>query len=97
MPPSDALWTCLFLLALRHNRRAESSAEVFRELVQLRVAVDLDGLLGGIANYIAVMAPGEVIFELGLGPVVHDAVEVIGQLVQEFRAFHLLPSPLSRF
>ena len=71
--------------------------QVFRKFVELRVAVNLDGLLGGIANHVAVVAPGEMIFQFGLCAVVDDAVEVIGQLLQKFRALHWLPSPLAFF
>src|SRR5215470_13493913 len=38
-----------------------------------------------------------MIFQFSLGAVVYDAVEVIGKLMQKLRAFHLGPSPLSRF
>jgi hypothetical protein len=35
-----------------------------------------------------------MILQLDLGVIVDHAVQVIGQLVQKFRAFHWLPSPL---
>jgi hypothetical protein len=38
-----------------------------------------------------------MVFQLHLGRFVDDAVQIVGQLVQKFRAFHWLPSPLSRF
>ncbi len=56
----------------------EPIPQVIREFVQLRVAVNLDGFLGGVADYVTVMAPREVIFQFGLGAVVYNAVEVIG-------------------
>ncbi len=84
-------------LALGDDGGTEPVAKVVGEFVELGVAVDLDGLLGGIADDVAVVTPGEVIFQFGLSPVVEYAVEVIGQLLQKFRAFHCLPSPLSRF
>src|SRR6516164_2750133 len=83
------------LLALRHDRRTEPAAEVFRKFVELRIAIDLDGLLGCVANNVAVVAPRKMIFQLGFGFFVEDAVQVTGQLAQEFRAFHRLPSPLA--
>ena len=88
----------LFLcLALGDYGGAKAGAEVLREFVELRIPVDLDGLLGSVADNVAVVAPGKVIFEFGLGAVVEHAVEVVRQLVQKFRAFHFVPSPLSRF
>src|SRR5579863_781369 len=103
----DALRAALFLLlALGHDGRAEAPTQVFRQFVELGVAVDLDGLLGRIADNVAVVAPGKMVLQFDLGFLVEDAVQVIGQLVQEFRAFHwspspllasLLPLPLSRF
>src|SRR5215468_9028054 len=54
---SDALRPpTALLLALRHDRRTEAAAKVFGKFVELRVAVDLDGLLGSVANNIAVVA-----------------------------------------
>src|SRR6516225_4646801 len=38
-----------------------------------------------------------MIFQLRLCAIVQGAVQVVGQLLQEFRAFHFWPSPLSRF
>jgi hypothetical protein len=38
-----------------------------------------------------------VFLELGLGGRVNDAVEVIGEFVEKFRALHWLPSPLVGF
>ena len=88
----------LFLrLAFGNDRGAKAGAEVLREFVELRIPVDFDCLLGGVADNVAVVAPGKVIFEFGLGAVVEHAVEVVRQIVQKFRAFHFLPSPLSRF
>jgi hypothetical protein len=49
-------------LAFGHDCRSEPGAEVFRKFVQLGVAVDFDGLLGGIANNVAVVAPSQVLF-----------------------------------
>ena len=51
----------LLLLTLRHDRGAKAAAKIFREFVELRVAVDLDGLLGSVADNIAVVAPGKMI------------------------------------
>ena len=68
------------LQALRHDGRAQAAAEVFGQFVELRVAVNLDGFLRGIANNVAVVAPGEMIFQLDFGLFVENAVQVAGQL-----------------
>jgi hypothetical protein len=73
-----ALFRFLLLFALGHDGAAKSCAEVIGEFIKLRVAVDLDRFLGGVADYVAVVAPREVIFEFGLGTGVEDAVEIIG-------------------
>src|SRR5215469_12355417 len=83
------------LLTLRHDRRTEPAAEVFRKFVKLGIAIDLDGLLGCVANNVAVVAPRKMIFQLGFGFFVEHAVQIGGQLTEEFRAFHRLPSPLA--
>jgi hypothetical protein len=38
-----------------------------------------------------------MVFQFSLGTIVEDAVQVVGQFLQEFSALHCLPSPLSRF
>jgi hypothetical protein len=74
----DALLGLFALLALRHDGRAEACAKVVRKFVELGVAINFDGLLGSIADYIAVVAPSQMIFELGLGPIVERPVQIIG-------------------
>ena len=62
---SDALRPAFpLLLALGHDRGTEPAAEVFGKFVELRVAVDLDGLLGCVANHVAVVAPRKMIFQI---------------------------------
>jgi hypothetical protein len=85
----------LLLLALGHDGGAESATEVFGQFVKLGITVYLDGLLGGVANHVTVMAPGKMILQLDFGLIVENAFQVVGQLVQKLRAFHRLPSPLS--
>ena len=95
---SNALGAASFLLlTFGHDGGTEPAAEVFGKFVKLGVTVDFDGLLGRVANHVAVVAPGKMVLQLDLGLFVEDAVQVIRQLVQELRAFHRLPSPLSRF
>jgi len=85
------------LLALRHDGGAEAGPQVFGQFVELGVAVDLNRFLGCVANHIAVVAPGEMVFQFALGLLVEDTVQVICQLLQKLSAFHWVPSPLSRF
>jgi hypothetical protein len=54
------------------------AAEFFGELVQLGIAVDLDCLLGGVADYVAVVAPGEMVFQFRACGRVNGFVQVIG-------------------
>jgi hypothetical protein len=54
--------------------RSELGFEFFGEFVQLGVAIDFDGLLGGVANDVAVVAPSQVLFQFGLCGGVNDAV-----------------------
>jgi hypothetical protein len=65
-------------LALADNGGPEPGSKVLGEFVQLGIAVDLDGLLGGVANNVAVVAPSQVLFEFGFCGGVDDAVEVVG-------------------
>jgi len=74
----DGFGTCFFLLALSHDGGSEAAAEVFGKFVELGVTVNFDGLLGGITDDVAVVAPRQVIFEFSAGAGVQDAVEVVG-------------------
>jgi hypothetical protein len=71
----------LVLLALFHDGATEAGAKVFGQLVKLGVAVNLNGFLGCVADHVAVVAPGKVVFQLHLGGFVDHAVQIIGQLV----------------
>ena len=82
------------MLAFAHDGLVEFVAEGFWKLIDLVIAVDLDGLLGGVTDNVAVVAPGKMVLQFNFGFFVEDAVQVTGQLGQEFRAFHWLPSPL---
>jgi len=62
------------LLALGHNGGAEAGAEVVWQFVKLRVAINFDSFLGGVANHVAVVAPGEVVLQLDFCRFVEDAV-----------------------
>jgi hypothetical protein len=65
-------------LALGHNGRPEPGSQVFREFVKLGIAIDFDGLLGGISDHVAVVAPSQMFFKLGFGARVNYAVQIIG-------------------
>jgi len=52
--------------ALGDNRGVETGADHLGKRIDLIVAVDLNGLLGGIANDVAIAAPHQVLFEVGL-------------------------------
>jgi hypothetical protein len=69
------------LLALGHDGRAKPGAEVLGQFVQLGVTIDFDGLLGGVANHVAVVTPGKMILQLDFCRFVEDAVQIVGQLV----------------
>jgi hypothetical protein len=70
----ETLLRLFSLLALRHDRRAKPRAEIIGKFVKLGVAINLDGLFGRIADYVAVVAPSQVVFEFGLGPIIEGAV-----------------------
>jgi hypothetical protein len=62
------------LLALGHDGRTETAAEVLRQFVQLRVTINLNGFLGCVANHVAVVAPGKVVLQLDFRGFVEYAV-----------------------
>ena len=64
--------------AFVHDRRLQAAAQILWQLVEFLVAIDFDGLAGGVADDVAVMAPRQVILKLGLGPIVQRAIEVVG-------------------
>jgi hypothetical protein len=55
-----------FGFALVDDGGVETGANLVGKRVNLVIAVDLNGLLGGIADNMAIAAPHEVIFEIGL-------------------------------
>jgi hypothetical protein len=63
--------------ALGNDGGSKPVTKVVGKFIELRVAVNLDGLLGGIADHVAVMAPRKMIFQFGLGAIVYDSVEII--------------------
>jgi hypothetical protein len=69
------------VLALGHNGLMEAVAKVFRELIHLVIAVNLDGFLGRIHYHVAFVAPMEVFIQLGPEGRADFAVKIIGQLL----------------
>jgi hypothetical protein len=66
--------------ALAHDGLVEAVAEGFGEFVNLVIAVDLDGLLGGVHDHVASVAPMEMLVQFGLQVGIDVAVQIIGQL-----------------
>ena len=64
--------------ALGDNGGTETVAQIVGEFVKLGIAVNLDGFLSGIANYVAVVAPSEMILQFNLGALINNAIKVIG-------------------
>jgi hypothetical protein len=67
----------ILLTAFAHDGGAKAGAKVVREFVEMRVAIDFDSLLGGVADDIAVVAPLEVILQLRLRLGIDGVVEII--------------------
>src|SRR4051812_10629001 len=77
-----------FGLALGEDGGVQPGAKVVGKCIDLVVLIDLDGLLGGVTDDVAVMAPDEMFFELRLELHIHRSVEEIVQLLQKFFAGH---------
>jgi len=76
---SNILLARLGAPALAHDGLVEAVAERFREFIKLVIAVDLDGLLGGVHDHVAFMAPVEMFVQFRLQAFAAGAVQVIGQ------------------
>jgi hypothetical protein len=59
----------------------EAVSETFGELVKFIVAIDFDGLLGGIHDHMAFFAPMQVLVQLDFQVLADLAVKIIGQLL----------------
>jgi hypothetical protein len=66
--------------ALVHDGLVEAVAEGFGEFVNLVIAVDLDGFLGGVHDHVASVAPVEMLVQFGLQVGIDVAVQIIRQL-----------------
>jgi hypothetical protein len=58
----------------------EAVSEVFWQLVELIIAIDLNSFLGGIHHHMAFVAPMEVLIQFESKVIADLAVKVIGQL-----------------
>jgi hypothetical protein len=58
----------------------EAGSEVFRKLVELVIAVNLNSFLGGIHDHVAFVAPMKVFVQFDSQVFGEPAVQVIGQL-----------------
>ena len=75
-------------LALGDDGGVQAGAEVVGKGIDLVVLIDLDRLLGRIADDVAVVAPRKVFLELRLELRIHRTVEKIVQLLQKLFAVH---------
>jgi hypothetical protein len=66
--------------AFCHNGLVEPVSEVIGKLVQLIIAVNFDGFLGGIHYHVAFVAPMEMLIQLDSKVLADLPIEVIGQL-----------------
>jgi hypothetical protein len=65
------------LLALGHDGGTEAAAEILGQFIELRVTINLDSLLGRVANHVAVVAPGEMVLQLDFCGFVEYAVQIV--------------------
>ena len=68
------------MAAFCHYGLVEAISEALRELVKFVIAVNFDGLFGGIHDHVAFVAPMQMLVELDFQVLADLAVEIIGQL-----------------
>jgi hypothetical protein len=74
----NALRATLFvLLTFGHDCGTEAAAEILGQFIELRITINLDGLLSRVANHVAVVAPGEMVLQLDFCSFVEYAVQII--------------------
>ena len=79
---SDVLRAALLAgMTLGNDGGTKAGAKVFRKFVELGIAINLDGLLGGIADHVAVVAPGQMIFQFSFCARINRTIKVVGQLI----------------
>jgi len=76
------------MLTFADDCLVESVSDGLREGINVVVAIDFDGLAGCVANYKAIMAPLQVLFQLRFELDVNIAVQVLVQFFKEVFALH---------
>lgn len=69
------------IAAFRHDGLMETSSEAFWKLVKLVIAVNFDGLFGGVHHHVAFFAPMQMLVQLDFKALADLTVKVIGQLL----------------
>jgi len=70
----------------------KAASKILWQLVNLVVTVNFNGLLGGVHDHVALVAPMEMLIQFHSQVLIDPAVKVIGQLFQKFCALHRWPS-----
>ena len=83
----------LGLAAFSDDGLVEFTAETIRKFVKLVITIDLNGLLGGVQDHVAIAAPLKMLFQLCSYFHLDSAIQIIGQLFKKIFAFHGWPSP----
>ena len=78
------------VLTFGNDGRPNTTAKIVRKFVKLVIPINFDGALRGVAKNIAVVAPLQVLLEFGPGTCVQVVVEIVGELFQKIRAFHVV-------
>jgi hypothetical protein len=86
-----------FVLTLADDGLMEFVADWIRKGIYVVVAIDFDGLAGCIADHEAVVAPLEVLFQLGFELDVNSAVQILVEFLKEVFAFHCGFAPILLF
>lgn len=82
----------LAVFALGENGLLQTATKVVGQRVDLMLAVDFDGLPGGVQRDDAVLAAAEMFFEVGPKRRGYLVVNQVVELRQKLRAGHFAPS-----
>jgi hypothetical protein len=86
---SRVLFAGLGVLALAHDRMMQAIPQRLGKLIDLIIAIDLDGFFRGVHYHVAFVAPMEMFVQLGFGTLGEGTVEVVGQLLKKLSALHV--------
>jgi hypothetical protein len=78
----------LLSVTLVHDGGMHTLADVGGELVELMIAIDVDGLGGGIEDHFTVFALSDVMFYLGQEFGGNGTIEEVGKLRKKISARH---------